>query len=412
MAIKTINTRIKNRIDSLVNWQAEGVELLPGEIALVTVNTEQVDANTGNIISVPAILMKVGQADADGNKIPFADLPWLSAKAADVYDWAKTYEQLGDVPVNVYYVESTGDNDVAKDLTQPLSTWLSGIMTKNYDNTVAIAALNDDIGVLREALDEAYTHIDDQVSWAVERLGFADSGTGPLVNDIEFQVDGTYVVNRREIEEHDLPDISASKIYVSTDDETGDPDKYLPAELQSIRADIASINTAIAGGVHFVGVVQLDPADNPTVGEFPLGGDAYEAATGDIIVYQEKEFIWDGTRWIELGDLTRVGTVEATLEKIKSALMAFNGGAGWVQIDNNFSVSKNEPWASDIMYLPEDATAADVETVADALDTHKTQIASINENTIWLDAEKNTLKVGKDSADVIIFDCGGAATIS
>ena len=404
MAIKTINTRIKNRIDSLTNWQADGVELLPGEIALVTVTTKQVDANTGNIINVPAILMKVGQADADGNKIPFADLPWLSAKAADVYDWAKEYEQLTDVPIMLNWnIPGVTEGDGATTLGQTLGMWLAKFKQTDENVAADIAALNED---LENGIKATEDYIVDRIS----ALGFTDSGTGPLVDSIELQVDGTYVVKRRVIDEVDLPAISASKIYVSTDD-FDEPNRYLPAELQSIRADIASINTAIAGGVHFVGVTGFDPADNPTVGEFPLGDESYAAATGDIIVYQEKEFIWDGTRWIELGDLTRVGTVEATLEKIKSALMAFNGGAGWVQIDNNFSVSKNEPWASDIMYLPEGAVGAEVETVEDALNTHKTQIASINENTIWLDAEKNTLKVGKDSADVIIFDCGGAATI-
>lgn len=409
MAIKTINTRIKNRIDSLTNWQADGVELLPGEIALVTVTTKQVDTATGNIINVPAILMKVGQADADGNKIPFANLPWLSAKAADVYDWAKEYENLTDVPVVLdWKAPSAADGDGAATLGQTLGMWLAEFKQANENAVADIAALN-------EGLEAAQTYTDNAVSWAVERLGFADSGTGPLVNAIELQVDGTYVVKRREIEERDLPAISASKIYVSTDD-FDEPNRYLPAELQSIRADIASINTAIAGGVHFVGVAPFDPADTPTLSEFPLGDENYSAGTGDIVVYQEKEFIWDGTRWVELGDLTRVGTIETALEQIKSALRSFDGNAGWVCIDNDFVVSKNEPVASDIIYsyykdLPDGTTVADVTTVEDAISAHTTHIASIDENAIWLDAEKNALKVGKESTDIIIFDCGGAATI-
>ena len=104
MATKTINTRIKNRFDTLTNWQKDGVTILPGEIAVVKVPTGQTYTNpiTGVSEPVSELLIKVGdyqyntdgtvKTDSDGNKLTkaFADLPWLSAKASDVYNWAKT----------------------------------------------------------------------------------------------------------------------------------------------------------------------------------------------------------------------------------------------------------------------------------------------------------------------------------
>ena len=79
---KTLNVRIKNKYDSYENWASAGVILEAGEIAIAYTT---VDVKEGNgIVKHPALLMKVG----DGSST-FANLPWLSAKAADVADWAK-----------------------------------------------------------------------------------------------------------------------------------------------------------------------------------------------------------------------------------------------------------------------------------------------------------------------------------
>lgn len=80
---KTLNVRIKNKYDSYENWAKSGIILEAGEIALVY-TTVNVDIGNGKIETHPELLMKVG----DGEKT-FANLPWLSAKAADVAAWAK-----------------------------------------------------------------------------------------------------------------------------------------------------------------------------------------------------------------------------------------------------------------------------------------------------------------------------------
>lgn len=82
MADKTLKTRIKLKYDTLTNWQGEGasVVLLKGEIAVCEVPT----GGSLEQVTPPAILFKVG----DGVKT-FAQLPWASALAADVYAWAK-----------------------------------------------------------------------------------------------------------------------------------------------------------------------------------------------------------------------------------------------------------------------------------------------------------------------------------
>ena len=83
---KTLNVRIKNKYDSYENWAASGLVLEAGEIA-IAYTTVNVTVDNGTVEQHPALLMKVG----DGEKT-FANLPWLSAKAADVPAYAKKSE--------------------------------------------------------------------------------------------------------------------------------------------------------------------------------------------------------------------------------------------------------------------------------------------------------------------------------
>lgn len=87
MAIKTLNTRIQLKYDTLAHWQSEATAgkgallvLKKGELGIVEVPTGSSTEQT----TPPAILFKVG----DG-VTKFKDLPWTSALAADVYAWAK-----------------------------------------------------------------------------------------------------------------------------------------------------------------------------------------------------------------------------------------------------------------------------------------------------------------------------------
>lgn len=88
MAIKTLNTRIQLKYDTLAHWQSEATAgkgallvLKKGELGIVEIPTS---SPTAEQVTPPAILFKVG----DGVK-KFKELPWTSALAADVYSWAK-----------------------------------------------------------------------------------------------------------------------------------------------------------------------------------------------------------------------------------------------------------------------------------------------------------------------------------
>ena len=81
---KTLQTRIQLKYDTWNNWNktaAKSLVLKQGELATVYVPAS---TGSGETVSEPAFLLKVG----DGTTA-FENLPWVQAKAADVYEWAK-----------------------------------------------------------------------------------------------------------------------------------------------------------------------------------------------------------------------------------------------------------------------------------------------------------------------------------
>ena len=88
MAEKILNTRIQLKYDSYENWSKIDIEgqganlvLKEGEVGVCYIPEKTV---VDGIKNPPHVMMKVG----DG-VTPFASLKWLSARAADVEDWAK-----------------------------------------------------------------------------------------------------------------------------------------------------------------------------------------------------------------------------------------------------------------------------------------------------------------------------------
>lgn len=79
----TLNTRVQLKFDTWENWKNAGTFIpLQGEVCIVHIPEK---TETGAIQSIPpAFLIKVGDGITN-----FETLPWLSALAADVYNWAK-----------------------------------------------------------------------------------------------------------------------------------------------------------------------------------------------------------------------------------------------------------------------------------------------------------------------------------
>ena len=84
---------------------------------------------------------------------------------------------------------------------------------------------------------------------------------------------------------------------------------------------ISTINTAIAGGVHFIGISSTEITDKGT--QTPtIDGWTGPVNKGDIVIDNEgaAEFIWDGSAWQKLGDTTaeleRIAVLEGNVETL------------------------------------------------------------------------------------------------
>lgn len=138
---KTFNTKIKLRIDTYENWMKNNPTLLAGEAAICTVAIAQ----EGNVNAVPSTLIKIG----DGTH-KYSELDYMSAKAADVYDWAKA-----DTKPTYAATEIEGLEDFIADEIQDTNTTYTIVKAKvdGKNNDYQYKLMSKEIG------DEEYTEV-------------------------------------------------------------------------------------------------------------------------------------------------------------------------------------------------------------------------------------------------------------
>lgn len=390
MSTKTIYTRVKNKVDSLANWQSSTAPLLAGEIAIVRVATGSTYTNpvTGKNEPVVELLMKVG----DGTTT-FNNLPWLSAKASDVYNWAKK-PTSGEVPVTI----TTGTDSSATQSTDTLGNW---IKTLNDNATQALA----DASAVADKVD--VEKVSTAIKNAIAELDSTVAGTGNFVKSV-VQADGKVAVTYGNITEDDLPKISTSKIIVkAASDNTAEV--TLTTKLTEIDSKIAEYDNAIKGGVHFVGEVSA-PADltnSLTTQKVIINGTEHTAVNGDIVIQGSKEFIWVSNTWKELGDLSRVGTLESWRSglAVTDTAVSTKFVTAVNQADGKITVSRAQPTTSDIYY---DAG----NTLASFLAAHLEAYTKLSGKVDIADGSKVTtaIKNAIDALDVSDPTASGTAT--
>ena len=67
------------------------------------------------------------------------------------------------------------------------------------------------------------------------------------------------------------------------------------------RQEIADIKSSITGAMHYAGVTTTEISDGSTTGTITISGESYTAKNGDVVIYGELEFVWNGSKWQELG---------------------------------------------------------------------------------------------------------------
>lgn len=142
----TINTRISLKYDKLSVWQEKNPTLLTGEVAIAYLGNSHTTTSPDN--GTHAVLFKVGP----GN---YNDLPFASALAADVYDWAKqstkpSYDlsELSGV-VEYRFVQTAADSNKyeMQARTKGDETW------SKVGDTLDLTGILGDIQTIKEELN-------------------------------------------------------------------------------------------------------------------------------------------------------------------------------------------------------------------------------------------------------------------
>lgn len=389
MATKSIITRIQNKVDSYSAWKDSTGKLLNGEIAIVRVPTGETYTNpvTGKTEPVVELLMKVG----DG-KNQFAALPWLSAKASDVYNWAKsqTVEE-----VNVKVVISVADNgDITYD-TKNIGEWFKSFREGIAQNASDIAGLSsgklDDISVNVTGDTGVVKSVTKGAKGVVE-VSKSLVGTNDIDNSAVTETKiATDAVTTGKIKNGAVTnaklgdDISSDKINIDGGN--------LTAKISGMETSIGNLRDGIAGGVHFRGIVENEP------GESTVQVNGYDVTAGTVVIYSGKEYICvkvesaevEGeitkkATWEQLGDVTRIGNVEQRATNLENAIAALNyDDKSRTDNDHKFArVVTQENGLIEVDYVQPDATDikyGESSSVAAALGAHQTEVDKLSDIT-------------------------------
>lgn len=71
----------------------------------------------------------------------------------------------------------------------------------------------------------------------------------------------------------------------------------------------AAARATMAGAIKIKGRTTTELVDESTTNPVTIGGESYTAVANDAVFYGKKEFVFDGTKWNEFGDMSGLGAL-------------------------------------------------------------------------------------------------------
>ena len=304
MADNTLNARIKLKYDLLTNWNNSTFIPLPGEVCIAYIETNAAIAGGGygNQTNQPrAVGMKVG----DGTH-RFSALPWIQAAAADVYEWAKAANKPGYTASEITATGlASGDPDSnVQALLGSLYTQMQTLTGGGSGSGEGGGSISSQIIAAIQALDGvitgtpgadktliSFSETDGIITAEFSNIQISESQVTNLVTDLADKAPKasptfTGTVTLPVITSASADTAAATKKYV---DDT-----------------VSNATAGLSGAMHFRGksTIDLSLAANVSANPTITGYDWSKKQEGDVVLNSTgaKEYVWDGTKWIELGD--------------------------------------------------------------------------------------------------------------
>lgn len=146
-----------------------------------------------------------------------------------------------------------------------------------------------------------------QIAEKVESLDKADAAVAHQFVTGVSEADGIISVVRAALVEADIPALAISKITGLQDALDAKQDNLVfDGTYDAATNKVATKKTVddavkgLSGAMHFVGTSTTDPK---SAGGATVAG-AVGFAAGDVVLFGSKEYVYDGSAWIELGDET------------------------------------------------------------------------------------------------------------
>ena len=383
-------TRIALKYDSYENWVSNNPVLLAGEVAIATIPVSDHESMPTHFQNLPNVVMKVGDGTSHYN-----DLKFVSALAADVYDWAKaaqkpTYkadeivdlqkfvEDHSDFDTNTQYTivpvagaeykyelkyKELSDTEF-KSFASPVYMDMSGADTRLKALEEIIEGLTGDAGGIAGAINGAIDALDSEKTQTAGADGLAlhikqENGvitefSGSIAANT-YDAHGAAAAAEEAAKKH-ADDLMAQEILdrdaailVETNarkaaiealdfagvegaqdgnvikfvDKIAQNDGVVTAELGELHfesaynaetnkaatmKDVTAAVAGLAGAMHFRGVVEGDTF------EAAIAASGMTFAAGDIVLYKTVEYVYDGSKWVQLGDESLAGQLIENLD--------------------------------------------------------------------------------------------------
>ena len=385
MAEKTLQTRIINKNDDLATWNSSSLPLKTGEIALARVETTKPDGH-GGFYKVPTYLMKVG----DGAKT-FSQLEWLAAPASDVYEWAKAQSKPGYIASEIKRGSSSVDADLTAAETAIVAlqtaTGASGAVA-NMIKT-AIEALDVEDTAVEKQFVTAVSEADGKITVTRRALAAEDipaleiakitglqaaldakavetsvterfTATNTAVSTAQAAAEAAQktIDDYKTANDNALAGVKATAEAATTVEEattiadtavsTFETDKFNPlkdrvtaVETKASTNETAITNlknTEVKANTEAIAKLAQDIGNVANVMNFRgvssgevVGADIEDPKSGDVVIFGESEYVYDGSKWVKFGDASDNATAISNLQERVGAIETDLADTGWVK---------------------------------------------------------------------------------
>lgn len=363
MAVKELLTRIALKYDSYTAWTTapgKDLKLLKGEIGICEIPTANNDSNVA-----PTVLFKVG----DGQKT-FEQLPWASAKAADVYGWAKSETVVLDGTTIKFKTGNTVNHTI------DLGAFATDAEVKAITDPIAA-----DVADIKASLS-----------------GSAEGGIGKAVDAIEGRLDVIEGTGDGSIKKAVSTAVTEVKAYADTaeSDAVATAKSYTDAEVKKVADDLAEDKSALAA--------HKSAANPHNITKTTIGLENVENKSVATI----KSELTGSVAANNTGFVTG-GAVHTAVENAKTA--AANTAQGKVDALANGAVKTNTADIADLKTTTGNHTTT-INTLV-GTDTNKSVRAIAAEETAKIvDGANEKYDTLKEIADFIMNDKTGAAKMA